>query len=200
MDFGCGSKPYRNLFNCSEYIGVDYLNEGHSHENEAIDIYYDGKKIPLPNERFDAVLASEVFEHVFNLPEILGEINRVMKKDGFLLATCPFVWKEHEVPNDYARYTLYALEDILKKAGFKKVLVERGGNFSEVIFQLRVLFFYDKFYGKVKNLPIIKQLFLLFFVLIPNGVGEMTSRIFSKNKQMYLSNIILFQKCEAGEI
>lgn len=195
MDFGCGSKPYRHLFNCSEYIGVDYINEGHSHENESIDVYYDGKKIPLADDRFDGVLASEVFEHVFNLPEILREINRVMKKDGLLLATCPFVWKEHEVPNDYARYTIYALEDILTKAGFRKVLIERGGNFSEVIFQLRVLFFFDKFYGKVENIPVLKQLFTFLFILMPNIAGNIISKIFQKNKQMYLSNIVLFQKC-----
>lgn len=46
LDFGCGSKPYRSLFNVKEYIGVDYMNEGHPHENEQIDIFYDGKKSP----------------------------------------------------------------------------------------------------------------------------------------------------------
>lgn len=194
MDFGCGSKPYRHLFSVSEYIGVDYMNEGHTHENEEIDVFHDGTNIPLPDAYFDSVLSSEVFEHVFNLPEILKEVNRVMKKDGLLLATCPFVWKEHEVPNDYARYTIYALEDILNKAGFEKVLIEKAGNFTEVIFQMQVLWLYDKLYQKVKKIFLVKQAYILLFIILPNLAGEVLGRIFSGNRQLYLSNIVLFKK------
>src|SRR5437773_3335923 len=81
LDFGCGSKPYQSLFaNVTEYIGVDYNSPGHSHANEQIDVFYDGKKIPFPDEYFDSVFSSEVFEHIFNLEEIIPEIKRVMKK------------------------------------------------------------------------------------------------------------------------
>src|ERR1700754_4535244 len=63
LDFGCGSKPYQSLFtNVSEYIGLDYASEGHSHANESIDVMYDGKKIPFADEYFDSVFSSEVFE------------------------------------------------------------------------------------------------------------------------------------------
>ena len=51
LDFGCGSKPYRHLFNhVNSYIGLDYENDGHNHSNEDIDVYYDGKKIPFPDQ------------------------------------------------------------------------------------------------------------------------------------------------------
>src|SRR5687768_4871090 len=65
MDFGCGAKPYRSLFNVKEYIGVDLYNPAHSHEDEPVDVFYDGKVIPFPDGHFDAVFSSEVFEHVF---------------------------------------------------------------------------------------------------------------------------------------
>ena len=43
LDFGCGEKPYQSLFtNVTEYIGLDYNGEGHDHQNEAVDVYYDG--------------------------------------------------------------------------------------------------------------------------------------------------------------
>ena len=74
MDFGCGSKPYKSLFNVDKYIGVDYENPGHPHINEQIDVFYDGKVIPFQNEYFDAVFSSEVFEHIFNIDEILKEM------------------------------------------------------------------------------------------------------------------------------
>ena len=81
LDFGCGAKPYASLFrNVTEYIGLDYASEGHSHSNESIDVYYDGKTIPFDDNCFTAIFSSEVFEHVFSLPEILPELNRVLQK------------------------------------------------------------------------------------------------------------------------
>ena len=67
MDFGCGSKPYKSLFKTTEYIGVDYENEGHSHENEQIDVFYDGKTLPFESEYFDSVLCSEVIESIYTM-------------------------------------------------------------------------------------------------------------------------------------
>src|SRR5438128_2576758 len=60
MDFGCGSKPYRPLFEVDKYIGIDFENPGHPHLNEQIDVFYDGKKIPFQDDYFDAVFSSEV--------------------------------------------------------------------------------------------------------------------------------------------
>lgn len=34
LDFGCGSKPYKKLFNVTEYIGLDIEVSGHQHTNE----------------------------------------------------------------------------------------------------------------------------------------------------------------------
>jgi len=45
---------------------------GHPHLNEQIDVFYDGKKVPFEDGHFDAIFSSEVFEHVFNLPDILN--------------------------------------------------------------------------------------------------------------------------------
>jgi ubiquinone/menaquinone biosynthesis C-methylase UbiE len=119
LDFGCGCKPYESLFsNASQYTGLDFESEGHPYANEKIDLFYDGKSIPFKNAHFDAVFSSEVFEHVFNLEEIIPELNRVMKKGGKILVTCPFVWNEHEVPIDYARYTLFALNHLFEKKRF----------------------------------------------------------------------------------
>src|SRR6187399_2237511 len=76
LDFGCGSKPYLPLFKVDKYIGLDFDSQGHDHANEQIDVFYDGITIPFPDEYFDTVFSSEVFEHVFNLEGILPEIHR----------------------------------------------------------------------------------------------------------------------------
>ena len=104
LDFGCGSKPYENLFiNIDEYVGCDIEVSGHDHLDSKIDYFFDGKNLPFIDDRFDSVVSFEVFEHIFNLPEILKEINRVTKTSGNILISVPFAWGEHEVPYDFAR-------------------------------------------------------------------------------------------------
>ena len=54
--------------------------------------------MPFSDGRFDSVVSFEVLEHVFNLPQILQEINRVTKDSGLFLISVPFAWGEHEAP------------------------------------------------------------------------------------------------------
>jgi SAM-dependent methyltransferase len=198
LDFGCGSKPYESLFtNLSEYVGLDYESEGHSHANENIDVIYDGKTIPFRDGHFDSVFSSEVFEHIFNLEEIIPEIKRVMKRGGRILVTCPFVWNEHEVPVDYARYTQFALKHLFEKNGFQILVVDKTGDFNLTISQMRMIYFNDHFIpafpllGRLKffrtNIPplinpVLNLWFLLWHWLLP------------KRKDLYLNNIILAEK------
>jgi SAM-dependent methyltransferase len=205
LDFGCGSKPYKVLFKqTNEYIGVDFENPGHDHQNEQIDIFYDGKEIPLPSNSFDNIMATEVFEHVFNLPELLVELNRVLKTDGKLFFTCPFVWIEHEMPYDYARYTQFALKNELSKAGFEIVYFEKGGDFRTALAQLVTAYWADFLSIKtdvlICKIPILKPLRFFFdfiqktVIAFLNITGLFKISIFPTKKDMYLSNIVLAKK------
>lgn len=194
LDFGCGSKPYQSLFNVEEYIGLDFEKTGHDHSNEQIDVFYDGKTIPFPDEHFDSVLCSEVAEHLFDLPAALAEINRVLKKAGKLLLTCPFVWGEHEAPYDYARYTQFALKELLEKNGFRIVLYEKKGNFIEAITQMRVLYFASVAQPFFARLSYPGGWIYKSIVFLMNGWGKFKSRLLPKRNELYLSNIILAEK------
>ena len=194
MDFGCGSKPYKSLFNVTEYIGVDFENEGHPHDNEQIDVYYDGKHLPFEDQYFDSVLCSEVVEHVFDLTMTLNEINRVMKTGGNILITCPFVWNEHEVPFDYARYTRFALKDILEKSGFEITHFAKSGNFITTITQLKVIYFYTAFGKRWYKYFILRILFKFLFVLIPNSIGLFLNKLYPHNDTLYLNNVLIAKK------
>ena len=196
MDFGCGSKPYKSLFNVSEYIGLDYNGEGHPHDNEDIDHFYDGKKIPFEDNYFDSIFSTEVFEHVFNLEEILIELNRVLKPGGKLLFTCPFSWIEHEAPNDYARYTRFALKNMMEKAGFKVIVEEKTGDYISTMTQLKV--FYNCYYLLPKlwlyKVPIIKNILYHFFVTKNNLIGLLKQRVLPNSKDLYLNNVFIIEK------
>jgi len=136
LDFGCGSKPYKSLINADQYVGMDYQGQGHSHENEQIDVFYDGKMIPLESNSFDSVLSTEVFEHVFNLEEMLAELHRVMKPGAVMLISCPFIIAEHEAPNDCSRYTSYGLQKLLARKGFEIVHYQKIGTSVQTRMQM----------------------------------------------------------------
>jgi len=198
LDFGCGAKPYQSLFkNVSAYIGVDYHSAGHSHQNEEIDFYYDGKILPFRDEEFDSVFSSEVFEHVFNLSEILPEINRVMKTGGKLLFTCPFAWEEHEIPVDYARYTQFALKNLLQDNGFQMIAVDKSGHTLIALHQLFIVYLNDDWLNRVaffSRFNLFKKLVRQLVVPVLNYLFLLFEPLWPKNDKLYLNTIILAEK------
>lgn len=163
LDFGCGSSPYKSLFEaCESYTGVDIRESGHPKKDSKIDLYYDGSRLPLLNNRFDCVFSSEVLEHVPNVEEILGEINRVLKPKGLLVFTVPFAWEEHETPYDYARYTRDGLEQLLKKTNFRvKLMVPTNSHFV-AISQLLINYIFLSISSRSKFFLFLKQLGVVF--------------------------------------
>ena len=194
LDFGCGSKPYKHLFNADNYIGVDIENPGHSHANEQIDFFYDGKKLPFENNRFDSVFTTEVFEHVFNLEEAIPEINRVMKLNGQILITCPFAICEHEQPNDFARYSSFALKHLMTKNGFEVITFEKLGNSVETIIQLWIMYIHINILPYVRKIPVFRSIFRFVTYTSLNLTALLFSKILPKGDELYLNNLIFCRK------
>ncbi len=194
LDFGCGSKPYRSLFQVDEYIGLDYENPGHSHENEQIDVFYDGAKIPFPDAVFNAVLATEVFEHVFNLDKNLQEIHRVMKPGGRLLLSVPFVFMEHEIPHDFARYSSFGMRNLLERNGFKVECIDKTSNYVDVLGQMGLWYLNNTFVGWLRNIPLIGKQVRILGIVIMNLMTLFFSRILPKRDDWYLGLVVLAQK------
>jgi SAM-dependent methyltransferase len=190
LDIGCGTKPYSNLCNVKEYIGLEIDDEGNRNHKYA-DVFYDGKTIPFRNGEFDSVLSSQVFEHVFNPNQFLREVNRVTKMGGVFLMTVPFVWDEHEQPYDYARYTSFGLKHILSENGFKIVEHRKSNNGIEVIFQLINDYLFKVTVTKSTYINLLITIILMAPV---NILGLLLSKILPKNDDLYLDNIILAKK------
>lgn len=145
LDFGCGSKPYRSLFtNADRYLGVDIEQSGHDHATSQVDVYYDGRHLPFADHEFDNVVAFEVFEHVFNLPEMLTEIRRVLKPGGEIVFSVPFAWPEHEQPYDFARYTSFGIRHILQELGYQVQSIEKTNGSVAAIAQLFIAYLTDQ--------------------------------------------------------
>jgi SAM-dependent methyltransferase len=191
LDFGCGSKPYESLFRgATSYIGVDLDVTGHDHHDSRVDIFYDGKELPFEDGQFDAVVSFEVFEHVFNLKEILTEIRRVTRKSGHLLLSIPFVWEEHEVPYDFARYTSFGITHLLTEAGYEIVQLKKTTTYTLAVFQMLIAWIVrDKL--RFRFLTHCRQFFVVFPLTM---VGLALNSILPKRNEFYCNAVVLAKK------
>lgn len=193
IDVGCGKKPYKSLFSYSKYIGIEVEQDGHDHTNEDIDVFYDGKVIPFEANTFDSAITSQVLEHVFEPDAFLKEIHRVLKPNGHLLLTVPFVWDEHEQPFDYARYSSFGLKYLLEKNGFEVVLYQKTLSDTRVLFQLFNGYIFKKTI-KLRSKPVYNILTTVIFNSWLNILGSILGFILPKNKDLYLDNVVVVKK------
>jgi SAM-dependent methyltransferase len=188
LDFGCGSKPYKDLFiNATEYLGVDVENPGHDHTKEDIDLYFNGRNLPLPDYSFDAVFCSEVLEHVPDLQGSIFEIKRVLKPNGLLLLTVPFFWMEHEKPHDYRRFTIDGIVKTLETNNFEIIHAEKVSHFTEALFQMWSMYIYSFFANQNKYL---RMIFSLLFISPVTFSGLIISLILPRIKTLYLGTCV----------
>lgn len=189
LDVGCGTKPYEKLFNHSIYVGLEF-DTGIDSEKKVADFYYDGKTFPFNEAEFDSVVMNQVLEHVFNPDEFLGEINRVLKTNGKLLLTVPFVWDEHEQPYDYARYSSFGLKALLERNGFEILEHRKSVNDYSVLVQL-----FNAYIYKITRQNIFIKNLALILVIAPVTIsGILISKLLPKNNDLYLDNIVLAKK------
>ncbi len=190
LDIGCGGKPYKNLCNSSEYIGLE-IDSPENRKNKDADYFYDGKNIPFQDGEFDSVITNQVLEHVFNPDVFILEVNRVLKDGGILLISIPFIWDEHEQPYDYARYSSFGLKYLLENHGFSVIKYRKSINDIRVIFQLINGYIYKNTVTQNAYL----NLFMAIILMSPlNILGELLYRILPKNDDLYLDSVVLAKK------
>jgi SAM-dependent methyltransferase len=120
VDIGAGDAPYRELFDHCDYVATDWAGSVHEYAGES-DIVAPADALPLADGSADAVLLTQVLEHVPDPAVVLRESARVLRTDGALFATVPFVWELHELPHDYWRFTPASLDGLLADAGFTRI-------------------------------------------------------------------------------
>jgi SAM-dependent methyltransferase len=97
------------------------------------DVQADAICVPLRDGCFNAVICSELLEHVPEPLTVLREIHRVLAVGGTLLACAPFLYRVHGDPHDYGRYTGDYWLQALSASGLRLVAIERHGLFYSVL-------------------------------------------------------------------
>jgi len=129
LDAGAGNGRYRPLFERQRYIAADFCRvEGKNYGR--IDVVTDLAEPGLKDGSLDAVVSTQVLEHIREPGQFLAQLARLLKPGGSLYLTCPLNWGVHEAPYDFYRYTRYALEDLVQSAGLElRSIVPMGGYF-----------------------------------------------------------------------
>jgi len=129
LDAGAGSCPYRDSFSHCEYRTQDFTNlqgdQLSGGQYGEMDYVCDITSIPVEDGSFDAVLCSEVLEHVADPVAVVQEFARILKPSGTLLLTAPLGSGIHQEPyHYYGGYTPFWYEKYLAEAGFEHISVE----------------------------------------------------------------------------
>ncbi len=107
------------------------------------DIVADGHDMHMVKDNsYDIVLCLNTLEHCENPQKVLLEIHRVLKPNGKLIMSTPFMTPIHTYPQDYWRFTDTALRKMLSDAGFGKISITTDMTTSESLSFLidRVIF------------------------------------------------------------
>lgn len=126
----------------------------------------------ISNGSIDIISAIELFEYVDKIDEALNECYRVLKKDGKIIFSAPFLHPIADDPCDLQRWTKSMWERQLASSEFNIELIEEMGYFFTVLAELLNLgnksFKYSKYFGyifypllslmaKLDNLNIVKK-------------------------------------------
>jgi len=116
LNAGCGERDISILLKSWGAYHIDNCDIQSSIPNAII---CELSAIPQPDQTYDSILCNAVLEHVEDPEASMLEFNRLLKDQGYLVVSVPFLQPFHPTPMDFRRYTITGLEQLGKLTGFK---------------------------------------------------------------------------------
>jgi SAM-dependent methyltransferase len=127
LDASAGRRTYAGIFHRQRYESCD-VPGGFYKETHDFECYLEA--IPRPDNHYDAVILTQVLEHVPNPEKVLGEIRRVLKPGGKLLLTVPLTAPLHGEPWHFFHFTHYGIFELAKRVDLNVSECEKiGGSY-----------------------------------------------------------------------
>jgi SAM-dependent methyltransferase len=123
---GAGKVDYRRLLPLASSIIATDIDPG-----EFVDMVVDAHSLPFEDKSIDTVIAIEVFEHLRDPRAVVEEITRVLRVEGRVLLSVPFMFRVHGDPHDYQRFTQSGLATLFGE-GFEIHIQPFGNRFHVV--------------------------------------------------------------------
>ncbi len=146
LDAGAGERKFKPYCKHLQYVSQDfgqYNGQGNqeglqtsSWNQENLDIVCDIIAIPEPDQSFDAILCTEVIEHIPDAALAIKEFGRLLKPNGILIMTAPFCSLTHFAPYHFSTgFSKYYYEHHLAAQDFAIKELTPNGNYFEYLAQ-----------------------------------------------------------------
>jgi SAM-dependent methyltransferase len=156
LDAGAGERQFRHFCSHLNYVSQDFAryepstSQGGLHpeswDPQDLDIISDIVSIPEPDASFEAILCTEVLEHLPYPHRAIDEFARLLTSGGFLILTAPFCSLTHFAPYHFCTgFNRFFYERVLDEAGFDVIELTSNGNYFEYLAQ------------EVRRLPIVAR-------------------------------------------
>ena len=189
---GCGGKPYRSWAeSATDYVGLDVC------PGAAVDIVIEpGQPWPVEAGSFDAVVCTQVLEHVADLQKTLAEIDRALRPRGLLIVTVPFAYNVHG-EWDYRRWSVDGVRHIFSPRYEIMRLKPQGGVGSTV--GVLLLNWVETQTNRFEPTRLLKGILLPLWILfsgLVNALGWLLDK--ADRTQAFYSNVFLLarKRCE----
>lgn len=149
LDAGAGELKNRQYCSHLNYVSQDFCQyqgrgggapeeglQSRKWDTTRIDLISDITAIPEPDGSFDAILCSEVLEHIPEPTHALDEFVRLLKPGGVLILTAPFSSNVHMAPYHYCSgFSKYWYQHHLGVRGFEIDTLESNGDWFVLLRQ-----------------------------------------------------------------
>lgn len=146
LDAGAGELANKKFCKHLDYVSQDFAQyngknapeglQNDKWDTSRVDIICDITSIPEQDKSFDAVMCTEVFEHLPNPFLALKEFSRLLRSGGILIITAPFCSLTHQAPYHFSTgFNRYYYEKHLTDLGFEVIELETNGNYFSCLAQ-----------------------------------------------------------------
>lgn len=173
LDAGAGPCRYKHLFAHCAYQAQDFGRyQGADHSYGELDYVCDITAIPAPDESFDFILCTEVFEHLPRPDLAVQEFARLLRKGGETAITAPLGSGIHMPPyHFYGGFSPYWYKHFLPAHGLEVLSIEPNGGYFKLYGQESRRFLTqltpNNCLGRILFLPVKLLLAPWFRLLVP---------------------------------
>lgn len=119
LDFGAGHGDFSQVLSGHDCIALDVF------PYDEVDVVCDLEKVvPFKMGSFDAIVIMNVLEHIRQPEKLLKTLATLLHAGGLLVVAVPFMFKLHQQPYDFNRYSHFQLVEIGREAGLDLVKLE----------------------------------------------------------------------------
>lgn len=131
LNLGCG--PNSHPMASAREVRVDLT------WRQSLHLCGDAHCLPFKADSFDGVLLEEMLEHCQSPHRVLEEVQRVLRPEGKLILTAPFLYPLHDRPGDYYRFTEHGLRYLLRGFSNLSIVPHHSGYGSFIVLFERLI-------------------------------------------------------------